>query len=80
MTLLGRTGGETSSQEAEPSAFERHMSDRADEIVAAGKTGYAWKPVDELLQQELDDRIVAKLQTQGNSDFVLYSPRAASTG
>jgi len=27
-----------------------------------------------------DDRIVAKLQTQGNSDFVLYSARAASTG
>jgi hypothetical protein len=26
-----------------------------------------------------DHRIVAKLQTQGNSDFVLYSPRAAST-
>jgi hypothetical protein len=26
-----------------------------------------------------DDRIVAKLQTQGNSDFVLYSPRGAST-
>jgi hypothetical protein len=27
-----------------------------------------------------DERIVAKLQTQENSDFVLYSPRAASTG
>ena len=26
-----------------------------------------------------DDRIVAKLQTRVNSDFVLYSPRAAST-
>jgi hypothetical protein len=25
------------------------------------------------------DRIVAKLQTQGNSGFVPYSPRAAST-
>ena len=26
-----------------------------------------------------DDRIVAKLQTRVNSDFVLYSPRAVST-
>jgi hypothetical protein len=27
-----------------------------------------------------DDRIVAKLQTRVNSDFVPYSPRVASTG
>ena len=27
-----------------------------------------------------NDRILAKLQTRVNSDFVLYSPRAASTG
>jgi hypothetical protein len=30
--------------------------------------------------RSLDHRIVAKLQTQGDSDFVLYSPKAASTG
>jgi hypothetical protein len=29
---------------------------------------------------EAHHRIVAEPQTQGNSDFVLYSPRAASTG
>jgi hypothetical protein len=29
--------------------------------------------------RSLDHRIAAKLQTRVNSDFVLYSPRAAST-
>jgi isopentenyldiphosphate isomerase len=36
--------------------------------------------VEAVFRLDLDDRIVAKLQTQVNSDFVLYSPRAASTG
>ena len=37
--------------------------------------------VDEMLAIDfVVHRIVAKLQTQVNSDFVLYSPRAASTG
>jgi hypothetical protein len=32
------------------------------------------------LGEVFDNRIVAKQQTRVNSDFVLYSPRAASTG
>jgi hypothetical protein len=34
----------------------------------------------ESIAVKIDYRIVAKLQTRVNSDFVLYSPRAASTG
>ena len=37
-----------------PTEIEQKISDEADRIIAEGKTGYNWSPVDELLQQALD--------------------------
>jgi hypothetical protein len=52
-SLFGSDDAAGPSQ-GEPTQFELNVSERADAIVAAGKTGYAWNPVDELLKQELD--------------------------
>ena len=47
---------------------------------ARGSTSPRGDIVDHSLTECLAPRIVAKLQTQGNSSFVPYSLRAASTG
>jgi hypothetical protein len=37
-----------------PTELEQRISDAADRVIAEGKTGYNWAPVDELLQQAVD--------------------------
>jgi len=37
-----------------PTEIEQRISDEADRVIAEGKTGYNWTPVDELLKQSLE--------------------------
>lgn len=36
-----------------PTDFERRLSAKVDELMALGKTGYVWQPIDEMLMEEL---------------------------
>jgi energy-coupling factor transporter ATP-binding protein EcfA2 len=71
--------------EPAPTEFEQRLSKRVDELMALGKTGYVWGPVDELLRQQLgldgmtrckkasgSGRAANVLTESNDKDIVLY--------